>query len=172
MEDEFKFNWNYLGDVKLGRENLGENMPVFVYRLFEYTMRESISNKFGNEASVELLRDAGKIAGANLYKHFLSDIKDESECLAAFQKLLADTKIGILRVESIDDDGRIVVTVSEDLDCSGLPVTGETVCFYDEGFIAGVLSGLYKKEYTAEEIDCWAKGDRVCRFVAKVKDPE
>ena len=109
----------------------------------------------------------------NTYKtKSFSDIKDESECLAAFQKLLADTKIGILRVESIDDDGRIVVTVSEDLDCSGLPVTGETVCFYDEGFIAGVLSGLYKKEYTAEEIDCWAKGDRVCRFVAKVKDPE
>ena len=172
MADEFKFSWAYLGDVKLGRENLGENMPVFVYRLFEYTMREAISNRFGNEVSVDLLRDAGRIAGSNLYEHFLSDIMDDSECPAAFQKLLADTKIGILRIESIDDDGRIVVTVSEDLDCSGLPVTGETVCFYDEGFIAGVLTGLYKKEYTAEEIDCWAKGDRVCRFIAKVKDPE
>ena len=49
-------------------------------------------------------------------------------------------------------------------DCSGLPLLGETVCNYDEGFIAGILSSYTGKEYSAVEVDCWATGDRVCRF--------
>lgn len=30
-----------------------------------------------------------------------------------------------------DENSRIILTVSEDADCSGLPVLGETVCNYD-----------------------------------------
>lgn len=51
-----------------------------------------------------------------------------------------------------------------------LPVLGETVCNYDEGFIAGVLSTYSGKMYTAVEVDCWATGDRVCRFHANIEE--
>jgi hypothetical protein len=34
---------------------------------------------------------------------------------------------------------RVVITVAEDLDCSGIPVCSEEICTYDEGFIAGLL---------------------------------
>ena len=64
-------------------------------------------------------------------------------------------KIGVLRVEGVNsDDGTIMLTVSEDADCSGLPLLGETVCNYDEGFIAGILSEYTEKNYKAQEIDC------------------
>ena len=79
-------------------------------------------------------------------------------------------KIGVLRVESVDEaSGKIMLTVSEDADCSGLPVLSETVCNYDEGFISGILSLYSGKEYQAVEVDCWATGDRVCRFRAEVE---
>ena len=64
----------------------------------------------------------------------------------------------------------MILTVSEDADCSGLPLLGETVCNYDEGFIGGILSAYTGKEYTATEIDCWATGDRVCRFRAEMNE--
>ena len=80
---------------------------------------------------------------------------------------------GILRVEKFDPDtGEAVLTVGEDLDCSGLPITGETVCNYDEGFLAGVLKVYTQKEYVVTEVDCWATGSRVCRFEASVKSQE
>ena len=41
------------------------------------------------------------------------------------------------------------------------------MCNYDEGFIAGILSTYTKLPYEAIEVDCWAKGDRVCRFEAE-----
>ena len=56
------------------------------------------------------------------------------------------------------------LTVSEDLDCSGLPIYGETVCNYDEGFIAGIFYVYTGKEFNVKEIDCWSTGDRTCRF--------
>ncbi|MFV0314438.1 MAG: V4R domain-containing protein, partial [Anaerotignum sp.] len=48
--------------------------------------------------------------------------------------------------------------------------TGETVCNYDEGFLAGILKEYTKKEYVVTEIDCWATGSRVCRFSALCKE--
>jgi predicted hydrocarbon binding protein len=77
--------------------------------------------------------------------------------------------VGILRIEKADlENLELVMTVSEDLDCSGLPVIDETVCEYDEGFIAGVLQVYTGKEFHVREVDCWASGERTCRFVAKL----
>jgi predicted hydrocarbon binding protein len=58
--------------------------------------------------------------------------------------------------------------VSEDLDCSGLPVYGETVCDFDEGFIAGIFHVYTGKEFIVKEIDCWSTGDRTCRFTVNL----
>jgi len=94
---------------------------------------------------------------------------DFSTFVANLQKKLLEFKIGVLRMEAFDQDsGEIVLTVGQDLDCSGLPVTDDTVCDYDEGFIAGILELYTGKPYKVREVDCWANGDRVCRFNGKV----
>ena len=72
-------------------------------------------------------------------------------------------------MENFDEAGNMVLTVGEDLDCSGIPITDETVCYYDEGFIAGILEVYTGKKYHVREIDCWANGDRVCRFRGTVE---
>lgn len=165
-EESYHFKWDYIGDLKEGRRNLGPEMPVIVYRLMEYTMRDTLTAQYGEDACVELFRRAGTLAGKQFTEHFLDLSLQFNEFISALQKLMADLKIGILRVERVEPDGTITLTVSEDLDCSGLPVLGETVCNYDEGFIKGILWAYSGQEYKVKEIDCWAKGDRVCRFRA------
>ena len=87
------------------------------------------------------------------------------------QKALESLKIGILRIENVESgSGKLVLTVEQDLDCSGLPETNENICVYDEGFIAGILNAYTNKPYDVREIDCWASGERLCRFVAEVPD--
>ena len=86
------------------------------------------------------------------------------------RKKMAEMKIGVLRIESVDEEsGQIILTVSEDADCSGLPVLGETVCNYDEGFISGILSLYSGKEYVAVETDCWATGIPCLPFPGRCK---
>ena len=154
------YSLEILGDVRTGRKNLGSEMPVIVYRLFMYSMRETI----------RILRECGKKAGTEFAKKVLDLSLERDSFLIHLQNILSEYKIGILRIEAFDEGNRkAVFTISEDVDCSGLPVLGMAVCNYDEGFLNGILQEYTGQSYTVTEIDCWAKGDRVCRFEA-VKD--
>ena len=161
------FSWDTLGDIKEGRGDLGEEMPVLVYRLMQFTMLDVLSKAYGLEAANGYFKDAGFLAGTEFAKNVLDLNTDFNTFVANLQKALEDLKIGILRIEAFEEDGnRLVLTVGQDLDCSGLPITNENVCIYDEGFIGGILHAYTGKSYDVQEIDCWACGDRVCRFQA------
>lgn len=171
QEDENKFTWDSIGDVIDGRQNLGEEMPVFVYRLLQFTLKDELARRYGNATTVDIFRQAGELAGKEFANHLLDLSLPFNEFVSHLQKILEESKIGILRLERFDPaTGEATLTVGEDLDCSGLPITGETVCNYDEGFLAGVLKVYTKRNYVVTEVDCWATGSRVCRFEAKVKD--
>ncbi len=159
------FAWESLGDIKKSRGNLGEEMPVLVYRLMQYTMLDILSKEYGSEKATEHFRQAGYLAGTEFARHVLDLQVDFNGFVANLQQTLKALKIGILRMEDYDETkGEFVLTVGEDLDCSGIPITNETVCYYDEGFIAGIFEVYTGKKYNVREIDCWATGDRVCRF--------
>jgi hypothetical protein len=114
---------------------------------------------------VSVFRSAGYRAGVYFAQNLLDLSLPFPEFISQLQARTAELKIGVLRIENVDDEtGKIVLAVAEDADCSGLPLLGETVCNYDEGFIAGIMSTYTGKEYSAVEVDCWATGDRVCRF--------
>ena len=160
-----QFSWESLGDLKTGRENLGDEMPVIVYRLMQYTLMDVLSKEFGIEEANEFFRKSGFLAGKEFAKNVLDLKLGFDEFIAHLQETLKAFKIGVLRMEFSDaETGELVLTIGEDLDCSGLPVTNENVCVYDEGFIAGILKAYTGKNYTVSEIDCWASGARVCRF--------
>ena len=172
MEDRKPITFEeYLQYNPNSRENLGEELPVFVYRLLEYSIRDELLQTLGKEKRVEIFRNAGRKAGEYFAKNLLNLDQPMDIFIAELQEKLKSFKIGVLRIEDIDEEnGKIILTVSEDADCSGLPILGETVCNYDEGFIAGILSLYSGKVYTAIEIDCWATGGRVCRFCAEIKE--
>ena len=132
---------------------------------------QTVRERYGKEAQIAAFRGAGKRAGEYFARYFLDTSLPFDRFVGDLQAKMQAEKIGILRIEEADEaSGRLVLTVSEDADCSGLPVLGETVCNYDEGFLSGVLSLYSGKPYTAVEVDCWATGDRVCRFCAEVKE--
>lgn len=169
MKPEFAetstFTWASLGDIAAGRPNLGQDVPVVVYRLGQYALREAIAGRYGDQMAAQVLYDGGWLAG----REYCRNVLDKTLPLAGFvdrlQESLASLRIGVLRLEQIDVQSlTMTLTVSEDLDCSGLPVTGSTVCDYDEGFIAGVLFEYLGIDFHVKEVDCWATGDRTCRF--------
>ncbi|MDD8048105.1 MAG: 4-vinyl reductase [Thomasclavelia sp.] len=163
------FTWDKLGDIKEGRQELGESMPVVVYRMLEYAMNDVLNKEYGSEKANDLWRKAGWLSGSEFAKNMLDLTLPFDEFVASLQKTLADLKVGILRIEAFDGDtGDFTLTVAEDLDCSGLEPTNELVCNYDEGFLAGILEVYTKKPYHVREVDCWASGDRVCRFKGHV----
>ena len=171
MSNRFKFSWDLLGDIDLGRPNLGRDVKIEVYRLMQFTIREVLEEEYGTEKSDEIFFEAGKKAGKAFYKHFLYDCKDVKECIKKMYDSLKDLKIGIMRVESMTSDAsKLVLSIDEDADCSGLPEIDFGICVYDEGFFSGILETFTGSEYTVKEIDCWCTGERTCRFSAEKKE--
>ncbi len=162
------FRWSDLGDIRLGRPNLGQLTDVAVYRLMQYTLRSVLISKYGPEAAGDILYEAGRLAGTQFCLNVLDTGLDFDRFMADFHQKMLDLNIGVLRVEKADlEKMECVLTMEEDLDCSGLPVTDETVCDYDEGFLSGVLGCYTGREFKVREVDCWASGERICRFSAK-----
>jgi predicted hydrocarbon binding protein len=164
-ESHNHFKWDKLGDIEEGRGTLGTEMPVVAYRMLEYAMNDILHQHYGDEGANGLWVEAGALAGSEFAKNELDLTLDFAPFVAQLQAKLKDLKIGLLRIEEFDEaNGAFVLTVGEDLDCSGLPPTNEVVCTWDEGFLAGILKAYTGKDYTFKEVDCWANGDRVCRF--------
>ncbi|OPY31210.1 MAG: V4R domain protein [Methanomassiliicoccales archaeon PtaU1.Bin124] len=163
-----KFDWSDLGNIQEGRPNLGDTTLVAVYRLFQYTLRDVLEEHYGIERTEELLKEAGYLAGREFARSQLDLGKPVTEMLADLQRKMLEMRIGILRVEKADlENLAFTLTVSEDLDCSGLPLKGKTVCNFDEGMIAGIMEEYASKRFDAKEIDCWTTGARTCRFVVR-----
>lgn len=159
------FDWSHLGNIEWGRPNLGPQTPVAIYRLMQFTLRDAIIAHTDVATANRIFYDAGLQAGKTFYEHLLNETQDFDEFIAELRETLKTLAIGILRVEASDlDNHHFMLTLAEDLDCSGLPMNDESVCTFDEGFFAALFSAHFGKQFKARETDCWCTGDRVCRF--------
>jgi len=172
MQDKRKylFDWDsVIGDVVAARKDLGPTTRVEVYRLFQFTLRDILEQHYGTETCDTLFREAGVMAGTVFFKQFCSHAESVNDLVRIVQGLFKELGIGILRVEKSDVERlEFVLTVDEDLDCSGMSDTNDVICIYDEGFIQGILQGFSGKSFHVREVDCWCTGKRTCRFNARV----
>lgn len=167
---KYNFSWDLLGDLSQGRPNLGPTTRVEVYRLMQFCFRDVLENDYGTKVADELFYRAGYLAGTHFYNHVIGDVKDLGVFVRKLQDALKEMSIGVLRIEEEDlANGRLTLTVSEDLDCSGLPELSYEICTYDEGFISALLECFSGKKFRVKEIDCWCTGDRTCRFLATME---
>lgn len=168
---KYLFSWDLLGNIEEGRPNLGPNTRLEVYRLLQFCFRDVIEQELGTEATDRIFFNAGKLAGEHFFKNVLKPADSLNDFVKQLQEVLKELGIGILRVEEADPDkGVFVLTVSEDLDCSGLPDLDYEICTYDEGFITALMEGFTDRKFQVKEVDCWCTGERTCRFSAVVVD--
>lgn len=165
-----KLEYADIGDLTLGRTKLGENMPVAVYRLYQFALRMVLKEYYGEGEMIRILRRSGRLAGSTFAREALDVSLPLAEFVEQLAAALEANKIGVLRVESFDaDTGKGILSIYDDLDCSGITKLNETLCQYDEGFIAGILYEYTKKKYSVVEIECWGTGGNLCRFEVKPK---
>jgi len=170
MTWQYEFNWELLGDIKEGRPHLGPMVGIEVYRLMQFCFRDVLEKTYDAQTADMLFYKAGLLAGKQYFQNVIKlEIASEfNDLIKLLQSSFMEKGIGILRIEEIDhDQGRYVLSIAEDLDCSGLPELDHEFCVYDEGFIAGIFESFTGNTFKVKEIDCWCTGDRTCRFVAE-----
>jgi len=163
---KYQFNWDLIGDIREGRPNLGSSVELDVYRLMQFTIRDVLEEKFGSKEADRIFYEAGMLAGRYFYERFVQPVNTLDEFVEKVQRVLKEKKIGVLRIEEENSaEGKVMLTVDEDLECSGLPELDYETCIYDEGFVAALFGCFTKEPWRAKEIDCWCTGARTCRFL-------
>ena len=156
---------DFVGDLKKGRPTLGNLMRVSVYRLLLYSMKAVMIEELGKQKTDELFYAAGKNAGQIIFRGILKDESKDFDLIETIRDMLFKCRIGIFEVKQYDEATKtFTFVVKEDLDCSGMPIDGETKCSFDEGLLSGILSDYFKVEYETKEIGCWATGEKSCIF--------
>jgi predicted hydrocarbon binding protein len=170
VDRKYEFSWDLIGDLDTARPNLGPKLRLEAYRLLQFCTRDILEQRYGTEATDQIFYAAGNLAGKHFYENALDHTPaDINDLVKQLQTTLVDIGIGIFKVEKINENMECIMTVAEDLDCSGLPELGYGVCVYDEGFISGILESFTGRPFTVKEIDCWCTNERTCRFEAKPK---
>ena len=82
---------------KNSRGNLGADIPVLVYRMLEYSLRDAITERFGKDVQVELFRKAGRTAGEYFARHFLDLTLPMNGFVGELQAKMQEQRIGVLR---------------------------------------------------------------------------
>jgi len=166
---KYRFFWDLLGNIELGRPNLGKHARIEMYRLMQFSFRDVLEQHLGANETDRIFYESGYLAGTEFHNNLIGPVKDINDFIKKLQSVLKELGAGILRVEEADlEEGRFIITVAEDLDCSGLPELDTQLCTFDEGFIAALLECHSGKPFTVKEVDCWCSGDRTCRFNAAV----
>ncbi len=167
---ELEFDLSRLGDITKGRAEMGEEIPVVVFRLFQSTMRDVLEDTYGEGEMVQAFQNSGRLAGRAFARDCLNLQLPLYQFMENLKEQLAAFKIGVLGLESdLEHPELIVLTVANDADCSGACDQNKTLCQYDEGFIAGVLYEYTKLHYSVVEVDCWGNGSNICRFEARLQ---
>ena len=166
-----EFSWESLGDIDKGRATLGDQMPVIVHRVMQFSILDVLIREIGVEKAQEFFRKAGYLAGSEFAKNVLDLTLSFDAFMSVLQNSWIDLRIGVLNMEEFNArTGEIILTISENLDYSAFRVADETIVCYDEGFIVGILDSYTGKKYKVYEIDCWANGNRAYRFCTTMED--
>lgn len=166
---KYAFSWDLLGvDLDEARPRMGDTLNMEIYRLFQFTMRDVLEERYGSAEVDKIFFESGVLAGKFFFERYLNSAGSVGELVKAIQDKFQELGVGIFRVEeSAPDASSFTLVVDEDLDCSGLPDTSDHICIYDEGFIKGILDAFTSSNYEVKEVDCWCSGARTCRFSAK-----
>ena len=134
--------------------NRDDNKYVTTFRLVRFC---KLSKIVGGSAADILWYSSGKDLGMLLVDKGLVKSVDD------IARVLLDQRIGIVDVVK-ESSNRMRVHVYECMTCFGIPNIGRTVCHFEGGVIAGILTRLMGSEARAIETHCWGRGNRFCGF--------
>lgn len=93
---------DYLNYNQNSRENLGADLPVLVYRMLEYSMKEELRKRFGRDEQIDIFRSAGYMAGEYFANNYLNLDEPLEQFVKQLQTLIWHSKGDVLII-SVDN---------------------------------------------------------------------
>ncbi len=135
-----------------------ENDPFEFFRLIFHTMRISLLTQ-GVDID-PILHEAGLKVGEALYEKVKDP--DMSTFLGNIANFWETHSLGSVEVKEFQP---LTISVEDCFECSGLPYLGRPACAFDSGILESLFSLYNNEEIKVKETQCYALGDKACRFI-------
>ncbi len=144
---------------QIKRPHLGKDIPILVFRAFRVFTGMYLEDVIGEKGAITLIQNAGRELGKEVGK----SLKDEKldSYLGRVIDFVKDAKIGLLIPVDVNQE-RIIVSLDECITCSGMPNIGKRICYFESGFVAGIVEVYTGKKVRAYETKCNAHGEDIC----------
>ncbi len=101
-----------------------------------------------------------------IYKAERHGVKGLEEALRYIHDSLKRTRLGLVEEAESREDGSIEIVMTESATAAGYSVN-EKLCYFQAGYMAGVLRAATGDRWQVREVECVAEGYDACRFIAQ-----
>lgn len=150
---------------RVNRPKLGGDVPVVIFRAFRLFTEFHLEDVVGEKGSITLLqragRELGKVIGKNL------NHKELDTYIEKIADFVYDQKIGILIPVHVEEHS-MVFRLDECITCSGMENIGKRICYFEAGFLGGVIENFFGKRVKVYETKCNAMGEGTCEVTVEL----
>jgi predicted hydrocarbon binding protein len=139
-----------LSALRVVRPTLGPDAAVGLYRL----LRLAAFDRPTSAEAIAAARAAGEKVGRSL------GLGSMPELLALARNL----SLGVVEAPVVAGSG-VTLVVGECVACAGAHESGQPICHFESGLIAGAIASIFGRAVTVRETACLGGcGDDACRF--------
>lgn len=138
-------------------------MPIDILK----GVHDELSELLGPDVASNIIYNCGLRSGKNIVKDMNITFPDLKTLSNTLPELWLQMGMGIFSIEELSSN-ELVLKCEESNEAIALGVTGRNSCDLTRGYIAGMVSALFDKEYKCEEKKCTSKGDSFCLFELNV----
>ncbi len=151
-------------------EYFGQKVVIFRRDAFPL-MRKEMMRISGDSANI-ILRIAGRRVGSEEGKALLSKAEalgmKTPQAMPEFVRVaVEETNMGYGKIQ-VDElnlvSGLASVSITNSFESEPVASSTRPACIFTLSYLEGILSQLIAREVRGREIDCRAKGDKLCRF--------
>ena len=135
-------------------------------------MRKELIRATGSTANI-ILGIAGRRVGSEEGKALLAKatalgLKTPQSMPEFVRVAVEETNMGFgkMRVDELNfESGLAQVSISNSFESEPFASSAKPSCIFTLSYLEGIFSQLIEKEVRGREVDCRAKGDKLCRFI-------
>jgi predicted hydrocarbon binding protein len=140
-------------------------MPVDILK----GIHEELTELLGSETASKILYNCGFRSGKNIVKDMNIDFPDLETLSSTLPELWLQMGIGVFNIEKLDVV-HVVLRCEESNEAVALGYTARKSCDLTCGYLAGMISTIFGKEFECVEESCISGGDSQCVFDLKIKE--
>ena len=134
-------------------------MPIDILK----GVHEELSEILGPDVASKVIYNCGLRSGKNIVKDMNINFPDLKTLCNTLPELWLQMGMGVFNIEKLEAD-EIVLKCKESNEAMALGYTGRISCDLTCGYLAGMITTIFGKEFTCREKKCLSKGDLHCEF--------